>query len=116
MTAEAALAEAFRRAGGRAPLARKLGISSQATHYWPVAPARHVTAIARLTGVSLRDLRPDLYPRPKKSGPELADYWRARKAFVAAIEATPLSALGLTRESRELYLSGIELPGLEVPR
>jgi DNA-binding transcriptional regulator YdaS (Cro superfamily) len=116
MTAEQAMTEAFKRAGGKLALARKLGVTRQATQLWLVAPVRHVAAIARLTGLSLRDLRPDLYPRPKKSGPELADYWRARKAFVAAIEATPLPALGLTRESRELYLSGIELPGLEAPR
>jgi DNA-binding transcriptional regulator YdaS (Cro superfamily) len=109
MTPEQALLEAVRRVGSRAALARELGVSKQAAQEWRIAPSRHVWKIARATGLTHRELRPDLYPRAKKSGWNLTRCWQAQKAFIDAVEELPPEALGFTRESRDRYLNDITL-------
>jgi DNA-binding transcriptional regulator YdaS (Cro superfamily) len=108
MSPEQALAEASRRLGSRAALARALGVSKQAALAWTTTPSRHVWAIARLSDVPREALRPDLFKKP--SDADLSRYRAAVQALIAEVEALEPQALGLTRESRELYLSAITLP------
>lgn len=60
------LARAVRLAGGQSALGRIIGRRQSSVRYWlenglPV-PAEHVLAIEAQTGVSRRELRPDVYP------------------------------------------------------
>jgi DNA-binding transcriptional regulator YdaS (Cro superfamily) len=116
VTAQQALKEAIKRAGSQAALARALGLTKQVVQVWKVAPAKHVARIERATGVSRRDLRPDLYPRLKKGGADLARYWQAQKALIDAVQDLPPEALGLTRASMDQYLLDISLPWLQARR
>lgn len=50
------------RRGTISRIARELGISTQAISQWERVPAEHVLTVARLTEMSPRELRPDLYP------------------------------------------------------
>lgn len=43
-------------------LAEYLGISVPAVSKWPYVPESRLAAVADFMGLSLRDLRPDLYP------------------------------------------------------
>jgi len=53
-------------AGGNTGLARAIGnISAQAISQWKKVPAERVIEVERATGVSRRELRPDLYPPEK---------------------------------------------------
>lgn len=45
-------------------MARFLGCSRQAIYAWPVVPWKRVRDVARFTGLTPHDIRPDLYPRP----------------------------------------------------
>jgi DNA-binding transcriptional regulator YdaS (Cro superfamily) len=62
-----AVLDACEKAGGQTALARALGLRSQGSISRWVAtgrvPAERVLDIERITGVSRRALRPDLYPR-----------------------------------------------------
>lgn len=64
---KAILAEVFEKAGGQAALAEKLSaatgdsITRQAVNKWKHIPPKHVRAIAVLTGLPLKRLRPDLF-------------------------------------------------------
>ena len=51
-------------AGGVAGLARKIGISQPSVSNWNQVPAQRVIAVEAATGVSRKDLRPDLYGEP----------------------------------------------------
>jgi DNA-binding transcriptional regulator YdaS (Cro superfamily) len=51
--------------GSRSELARRLGISRQAIHFWKKIPAERVVEIEQITGVPREIPRPDLYRRPK---------------------------------------------------
>ena len=111
MSPEQALAEASRRVGSRAALARALGVSKQAALVWTTTPSRHVWAIARLSGVSREALRPDLFPKPRtKNSARLKRYRAALQALVEAVEALEPQELGLSAEAKDLYLSEIALP------
>ena len=43
-------------------IAEALGVSRAAVSQWRQVPLRHLEAVAKLTGISKRKLRPDLYP------------------------------------------------------
>jgi DNA-binding transcriptional regulator YdaS (Cro superfamily) len=65
-----AIERARQAAGGPRALARLLTdsgrrITSQAVGHWKRVPSAWVLDVSRLTGVSLYDLRPDLYPGPE---------------------------------------------------
>jgi DNA-binding transcriptional regulator YdaS (Cro superfamily) len=62
ITPEAALNKAAKVLGGRAQLARALGITKASTHEWRVVPVLRVLAVERVSGVSRHELRPDVYP------------------------------------------------------
>lgn len=55
------LARAIDRAGGVAELARKIGIAQPSVSNWDRVPAQRVIAVEAATGISRRELRPDLY-------------------------------------------------------
>jgi TorA maturation chaperone TorD/DNA-binding transcriptional regulator YdaS (Cro superfamily) len=55
------LARAIEKAGGVAELARKIGIAQPSVSNWNRVPAQRVIAVEAATGVSRRQLRPDLY-------------------------------------------------------
>jgi DNA invertase Pin-like site-specific DNA recombinase len=46
-------------------LAKKLGVSRQAVHWWMQwgVPAERVLAVAMALPCAMRDLRPDIYPK-----------------------------------------------------
>lgn len=53
--------------GGPSALAKALGdISSQAVSQWKKVPAERVIAVESVTGVARHELRPDIYPPPKR--------------------------------------------------
>lgn len=54
-------------AGGGAALARALGIRRSAVQAWKSShiPVAQVPAVARLTGLGLDDLRPDVFDAPR---------------------------------------------------
>lgn len=65
-----AISTAADRAGGQSALAKLLGITPQAVSRMcrtGRVPAERVLAIEEATGVSRHDLRPDLYPKEKKT-------------------------------------------------
>jgi DNA-binding transcriptional regulator YdaS (Cro superfamily) len=62
MSARTALREALKAIGGPTALGRKLGITSQAISQWDKVPSAQVIRVARITGISPHELRPDLYP------------------------------------------------------
>ena len=55
------LVRAIDRAGGVAELARKIGIAQPSLSNWNRVPAQRVIAVEAATGISRRELRPDLY-------------------------------------------------------
>jgi len=61
MNPEEWLRQAIRQVGGYSALARELGLTKQAIAQWIVAPAKHVMAIERLTGIHRENLRPDVF-------------------------------------------------------
>lgn len=66
---ESAIQRAARLAGGQSALARSLGLTPQAVQYMCAqgkATAERVLEIEKLTGVKRYELRPDLYPVPRK--------------------------------------------------
>ena len=67
-----ALEKAVKKEGSRGRVAKKLGISRQATIFWEklgYVPARHVLALEQMSGVSRYNLRPDIYgPPPGEHG------------------------------------------------
>jgi len=55
-------------AGGQSALARHLGIRQQSVHEWVIrgfVPAARAQAVAKLSKLSLHDIRPDIYPSPR---------------------------------------------------
>lgn len=62
----AGLLAAIEKAGGGAALARAVGVTRFAVQQWKEAgiPAGRVPAVARLTGIPLHELRPDLFDAP----------------------------------------------------
>jgi len=56
-----ALQKAVKVAGGQAALARKVGISPQGLWWWEICPAERCLQVSQLTGVSVHELRPDVF-------------------------------------------------------
>ena len=59
--------------GSRTELARRLGLSRQATHCWVRVPRNRLKLVSRITGIPAAVLRPDLFvleqkPRRKSGG------------------------------------------------
>ena len=47
-------------------IAEKLKIARQAPYAWKKVPALRVQEVARITGIKPHELRPDLYPPPRR--------------------------------------------------
>jgi TorA maturation chaperone TorD len=58
---DAGLTRAIDAAGGVAQLARRIGIAQPSVSNWSRVPAERVIAVEAVTGVSRKELRPDLY-------------------------------------------------------
>ena len=54
--------EILSRHGRAVQIARALGITRQAVYQWDRVPAEKAAAVAEATGLTLTDLRPDLWP------------------------------------------------------
>ena len=81
-------------AGGIAQLARKIGIAQPSVSNWNRVPAQRVIAVEVATGVSRKQLRPDLYSEPAVEGDAVdpVDAARAREyALLAALLSCPPS-------------------------
>jgi DNA-binding transcriptional regulator YdaS (Cro superfamily) len=61
MESEISIEEIVLAAGGRAALARELGISKAAVSQWRRIPVGRALDVERLTGISRHRLRPDIY-------------------------------------------------------
>ena len=62
--------------GGRANLARALGITWQAVFYWQrdgVVPLTRVLDVERLTGIPREALRPDVFGAPRPRPPKMTE-------------------------------------------
>ncbi len=66
ISAQRALQAAKERAGGGANLARRIGISGAAVSRWRRIPLKRLAAVAHATGMSLIELRPDIYWPPEE--------------------------------------------------
>ena len=60
-TPAGALTIALERAGGPTKLAAALGITGQAISQWDAVPLSRVAAVAKATGMSIVQLRPDVF-------------------------------------------------------
>jgi DNA-binding transcriptional regulator YdaS (Cro superfamily) len=71
MTGIPALQKAIIALGSQAALAEKLGVGQTAISNWinktKRVPAERVLALEAISGISRHDLRPDLYPRERRS-------------------------------------------------
>lgn len=76
MTGIPALQKAIKAVGSQEELAEKLGIGQTAISNWirktGRVPAERVLALEAISGVSRHDLRPDLYPRERRSAPRVS--------------------------------------------
>jgi TorA maturation chaperone TorD len=91
---DAGLDRAIDAAGGIAELARKIGIAQPSVSNWNKVPAQRVIAVEAATGVSRKQLRPDLYSEPAVKGGAVdpVDAARAQEyALLAALLSRPPS-------------------------
>jgi TorA maturation chaperone TorD/DNA-binding transcriptional regulator YdaS (Cro superfamily) len=87
------LARAIDKAGGVAELARKIGIAQPSVSNWNQVPAQRVIAVEAATGVSRRELRPDLYDESELAVAEhVVDPVDAGRAHQYLLLASLLSA------------------------
>ena len=61
MERDAALERALRTRMAVTEIAEAIGVSRAAVSQWRRVPERHLTAVARITGMAKRELRPDLF-------------------------------------------------------
>lgn len=64
------LKAAIKAAGNMTALARLLGVTGEAVYQWDEVPIRRAAQIAKLTGVPLKVLRPDLFDHTMDSASE----------------------------------------------
>jgi len=76
MTGIDALQKAIKAVGSQVALAEKLGIGQTAISNWiqktKRVPAERVLALEAISGVSRHDLRPDLYPRERRTASRIS--------------------------------------------
>ena len=88
---DAGLERAIDAAGGVAQLARKIGIAQPSVSNWDRVPAQRVIAVEAATGVSRKELRPDLYSEPAELA-DAVDPIESGRAQEYALLATLLSS------------------------
>ena len=100
---DAGLERAIGAAGGVAELARKIGIAQPSVSNWDRVPAQRVIAVEAATGVSRKELRPDLYSEPTELADAVdpVDAGRAQEyALIATLLASAPSAALLEQIAR----------------
>jgi TorA maturation chaperone TorD len=106
------LARAIDKAGGVAELARKIGIAQPSVSNWNQVPAQRVIAVETATGISRRELRPDLYDESNAAVADRAvDPVDAARAHEYQLLATLLSA----PPSKKLLSAIARLEGDDTP-
>jgi TorA maturation chaperone TorD len=94
---DAGLNRAIDAAGGIAQLARKIGIAQPSVSNWSRVPAERVIAVEAATGVSRKQLRPDLYTElaVPHDGVDPVDAGRAQEYALlgALLSSAPSNAL-----------------------
>jgi TorA maturation chaperone TorD len=106
------LARAIDKAGGVAELARKIGIAQPSVSNWNRVPAQRVIAVEAATGISRRELRPDLYDASELAAAEHAvDPVDAGRAHQYLLLASLLSA----PPSKKLLSAIAKLEGDDTP-
>ena len=88
---DAGLERAIDAAGGVAQLARKIGIAQPSVSNWNRVPPQRVIAVEAATGISRKELRPDLYSEPAAAD-EVVDPVDAARAQEYALLAALLSS------------------------
>jgi DNA-binding transcriptional regulator YdaS (Cro superfamily) len=63
-TAATAADRAIEKIGGVVAVSKLLKISPQAVSQWSLVPAHHAGRVAAASGISLHELRPDIFPPP----------------------------------------------------
>ncbi|HLX18415.1 MAG TPA: YdaS family helix-turn-helix protein [Bradyrhizobium sp.] len=53
-------------AGGIGKIATHIGIRQNVVSMWSRVPPKHAVAVAKLTGIPLHELRPDIFPAPQQ--------------------------------------------------
>jgi transposase-like protein len=61
MKKDPALIDLIAQAGSMSELARRIGVSRTAVHYWRKVPIKHLLTLETLFAVPRQKLRPDLY-------------------------------------------------------
>ena len=56
------------KAGGARAVADLTGVSVQAVYQWKTVPAPHVLKMAEVLRVDPYELRPDVFPKPRRAG------------------------------------------------
>jgi TorA maturation chaperone TorD len=100
---DAGLNRAIDAAGGVAQLARKIGIAQPSVSNWSRVPAQRVVAVEAATGVSRKQLRPDLYSEfaAEDDAVDPVDAARAQEyALLAALLSCPPSSALLDEIAR----------------
>jgi TorA maturation chaperone TorD len=100
---DAGLERAIGAAGGVAELARKIGIAQPSVSNWDRVPAQRVIAVEAATGVSRKELRPDLYSERSELADAVdpVDAGRAQEyALIATMLASAPSAALLEQIAR----------------
>src|SRR5260370_4469107 len=82
---DAGLDRAIDAAGGIAQLARKIGIAQPSVSNWNRVPAQRVIVVEAATGVSRKQLRPDLYSEPAVEGDSLDPVHAGREGEYALL-------------------------------
>ena len=109
---DSGLARAIDKAGGVAELARKIGIAQPSVSNWNRVPAQRVIAVETATGISRRELRPDLYDESDAAPADRAvDPVDAARAQEYQLLATLLSA----PPSKKLLSAIARLEGDDTP-
>src|SRR4051812_21526687 len=98
-------------AGGVAELARKIGIAQPSVSNWNRVPAQRVIAVETATGISRRELRPDLFEGDVVVADRAVDPVDAARAHEYQLLATLLSA----PPSKKLLATIAKLEGDDTP-
>lgn len=90
--------DAVKRGGGPVAIAKRLRLSHQAVSTWRRVPRHHLMRIARLTGLKIWQLRPDLYHEAAEINPVSTQITDQLLAYTRAGFAAHYAELIIKRE------------------